>query len=170
MPFYRPFHHVLPVDASTCIRINYNTGAKSLVAAQPIGAGEVVSDIRRWLTVTEPSYLTVQISETEHIYLLPEQLQYFNHSCEPNCIFDTAAMRVFTVRAIGASEDLTFFYPSTEWRMASIFTCQCGEPYCLGSISGAHALTQDQRNRYFLNAHIVSLLKSAENRPEQRSA
>jgi hypothetical protein len=34
-------------------------------------------------------------------------------------------------------EELTFFYPSTEWDMDQGFSCFCGSKACLGYISGA---------------------------------
>jgi len=34
---------------------------------------------------------------------------------------------------------VTFFYPSTELSMAVPFSCKCGDPHCLGTISGSQA-------------------------------
>ena len=46
-----------------------------------------------------------------------------------------AARRAPADRARATSS--TFFYPSTEWAMASPFDCHCGSARCLGRIAGA---------------------------------
>ena len=40
-------------------------------------------------------------------------------------------------RGLKAGEELTFFYPSTEWDMDQGFDCFCGSKVCLGYIGGA---------------------------------
>ena len=42
-------------------------------------------------------------------------------------------------RDIAAGEELTYFYPSTEWEMDRPFRCLCGAPDCVGVVSGAKA-------------------------------
>jgi hypothetical protein len=40
-------------------------------------------------------------------------------------------------RGLKVGEELTFFYPSTEWNMDQGFSCFCGTDSCLGYIGGA---------------------------------
>lgn len=101
-----------------------------------------------------PSRYTVQVNETQHIILLPEFLQYINHSCNPNAFFNTSTMELLALRAIAPGDEFTFFYPSTEWFMAETFECNCGEPGCVGTIKGAKQLTTDVLNRYRLTDFI----------------
>lgn len=56
---------------------------------------------------------------------------------------------------------LTFFYPSTEWDMAQPFECKCGEEKCLGWIKGAKELEPEVLKEYFMNEHVVGLLKES---------
>jgi SET domain-containing protein len=63
-----------------------------------------------------------------------------NHSCDPNVglVLPTNKPREWGVEAlrdIKKGEDLTFFYPSTEWDMAQGFDCSCGAKVSLGTKS-----------------------------------
>lgn len=130
------------------------TGAKSLHATKEFLPGEVISEIKIKEYVDKPSYLSVQINETQHIMLAPEHLQYINHSCEPNVFFDTSNMMVSCLKKIKIGEAMTFFYPSTEWSMTQSFDCLCGEEQCLGEIQGGSQLSPDILQNYRLNEHI----------------
>lgn len=101
-----------------------------------------------------PSRYTVQVNETQHIILLPEFLQYINHSCNPNTFFNTTTMELIALRAIAPGDEFTFFYPSTEWFMAETFACNCGDPGCVGIIKGAKELSTGILNRYRLTDFI----------------
>ncbi|KAK0747670.1 hypothetical protein B0T21DRAFT_354848 [Apiosordaria backusii] len=57
-----------------------------------------------------------------------------------------------------AGEELTFFYPSTEYAMAQPFDCFCGSGECKGRISGARDMTRGQLEGMWLNVHIRELL------------
>ncbi|KIW55984.1 hypothetical protein PV05_04687 [Exophiala xenobiotica] len=115
---------------------------------------------------------TVQVSETQHIELNSDFL-YINHSCEPSLEFHVVPdseepvieIRVATrldkdgnpTRGLSTGDELTFFYPSTEWEMEQPFQCGCGTASCKGVISGAKDMTPEQLRGYFLNAHIEDL-------------
>lgn len=51
-----------------------------------------------------------------------------------------------------------FFYPSTEWKMAQPFQCQCNTPSCRGTIGGASQLPAAHLEGLWLNNHIRELL------------
>jgi hypothetical protein len=134
------------------------------LASPPLSFAEV----KRWSTV--------QVSETQHIELNCDFL-YVNHSCEPSLEFHVVPdseepvieVRVAarnldkdndgnnSTRGIKAGDELTFFYPSTEWEMEQPFQCGCGTASCKGLISGAKDMTPEQLRGYFLNAHIEDL-------------
>jgi len=112
---------------------------------------------RRWSSV--------QVSENQHVELNCDFL-YINHSCEPSLEFhvvpDDSEQPVIEVRVAATKElqlgnELTFFYPSTEWEMDQPFQCECGTASCKGTISGAKDMTGEQLRGYFLNAHIEDL-------------
>ncbi|KAK6955786.1 hypothetical protein Daesc_003430 [Daldinia eschscholtzii] len=106
-----------------------------------------------------PSYATVQCGRDKHLDLNSDLL-YINHSCEPSLIFDTANMNVIAgPNGLKPGEELTFFYPSTEWDMAQPFDCLCGKPTCRGRISGAKDMAKAQLEGVWLNGHILQLLE-----------
>src|ERR1700739_2845416 len=100
---------------------NASNNQKSLHALQSFKAGDVISRFHAGTLSTVATYLTVQVGENRHITLQPEFLQYINHSCEPNVFFNTTTMQVVCLRDINVGEELTFFYPSTEWDMVQPF-------------------------------------------------
>jgi hypothetical protein len=55
-------------------------------------------------------------------------------------------------------EDLTFFYPSTEWEMAQPFDCNCGAATCKKWIAGAKEMGMEKLQGLFLSTHIKELL------------
>ncbi|NJM97533.1 MAG: SET domain-containing protein [Phormidesmis sp. RL_2_1] len=81
-------------------------------------------------------------------------LAHLNHHCNPNVVVDTARMELRAIRDISPGEDLTFFYPSTEWEMAEPFACLCGDNKCLKTISGAKDISLNVLGNYFINRHI----------------
>jgi hypothetical protein len=60
------------------------TGERSLHAAAFFDAGDIVTEFTADKILDAPTYLTVQTAEHKHITLLPDFLQYVNHSCSPN--------------------------------------------------------------------------------------
>lgn len=144
-----------------CEIIEYaESGAKALFALKSYQPEEVISPFSASYVSRKPSYLTVQIGLRKHITLLPQFLQYINHSCAPNAFFDTTAMQLIALRPIEPGDEITFFYPSTEWDMAQPFQCLCGHPECLGTINGASALPREVLGRYRVSAFVLSMVNS----------
>lgn len=89
-----------------------------------------------------------------------------NHSCDPSTILDTTRMLVFAARDLAPDDELTFFYPSTEWEMSSPFICLCGTAKCIHVVAGARFLPLSTLEDHFLNQHIrqlmIELLNSTE--------
>ncbi|KAL1880032.1 hypothetical protein Daus18300_001395 [Diaporthe australafricana] len=106
----------------------------------------------------EPTYATVQIGRNRHL-MLNSDLLYLNHSCEPSLIIDTANMTVLAgPKGLKPGDELTFFYPSTEWSMAQPFDCFCGSATCRGKIAGAKDMAPKQLEGLWLNGHIRELM------------
>ena len=146
------FNQSIPITEVTTadigeVRID-DRGHRSLGARKAFKANEVMTDFSFRQKYTTPSYLTVQITEDEHIELSPEYLECINHSCDPNCFFDTAAMQLIAVKDVKEGEELTFFYPSAEWDMDRAFECLCGTSQCIGMIKGAKYLSSDLVKKY----------------------
>ena len=140
------------------LRVEDGAGLGSrLVTARPVRAGEVVARIRSFRVTDAPTRHSIQTGPDSHIDDLGD-LRYLNHSCAPSVLVDTERLEVVAARDLAAGDELTFFYPSTEWEMAQPFACQCGAPECLGTVSGARDLMPDALERYALNPHIKALL------------
>lgn len=132
---------------------------KSLAAFEP---GDVLSDFAPRRHSDTASRMTVQVSEHHHIELGPTYLELINHSCDPNVFFDSQRWQLVALRPIAPGDELCFFYPSTEWHMASPFECACGTERCLGRITGASRLPREVLAGHRLASHIHRLLAVAE--------
>lgn len=135
------------------------THQKSLHATVSIRPGDVICNFKAGITQSYATYLTVQTGVDKHITLMPEFLQYINHSCEPNVFFDTTTMQLICLQALEPGDELTFFYPSTEWEMSQPFVCNCGHAACLQLINGASHLSPDTLRKYRLTDFITSQVK-----------
>jgi hypothetical protein len=133
---------------------NESTGQKSLLATVSFQPGDVITTFNAGVIQTYPTYLTVQTGIGRHITLMPEFLQYINHSCDPNVFFDTSSMQLICLKPLQPGDEMTFFYPSTEWEMAQPFVCNCGCNCCLQLINGASHLSSDTLKQYRLTDFI----------------
>ncbi len=129
-------------------RQKLSNGQNALFALSSYQPGEVVADFSAGTISAEPTYLTVQVGIGKHITLQPEFLQYINHSCDPNVFFNTTTMQLVTLKEVGQEEEMTFFYPSTEWKMTQSFECYCGSHVCIGDIKGAAYLSREAQDKY----------------------
>jgi hypothetical protein len=141
------------------IYFDHQTKQRSFVATTDILAGEIVYQFGPRQIQSNPTYLTVQIGENKHIILEPEFLAAINHGCDPNVFFDVDHYVLRCVRDIKAGEQLTYFYPSTEWQMIQPFDCHCGSSKCLGYIQGAQNIDPDILSRYDISSYIQKQLK-----------
>jgi hypothetical protein len=129
---------------------------KSLSAKQAFEEGQILSSIPKENLYNIPNRFTVQIGRSQHTEVA--HLSALNHSCDPNLILDTERMLVFARKNISAGDELTFFYPSTEWEMAAPFICLCGAPSCIHVVAGARFLPLSTLEQHYLNRHIRELM------------
>jgi hypothetical protein len=130
------------------MRRKFSNGQNALFTLRSFRRGEIIAGFSAGTISAEPTYLTIQLGIRKHITFDPEFLQYINHSCEPNVFFDTTAMNLVALKNLKAEEEMTFFYPSTEWRMAQPFNCYCRGADCLRKIRGAAYLPKEALERY----------------------
>ncbi|KAL4963298.1 major facilitator superfamily domain-containing protein [Aspergillus stella-maris] len=134
----------------------YSNSAASLVTLPP---GALFTKISSATPTWKRTYSSVATCEDTQVEL-NDDLVFCNHSCAPSLIFDMKAMEVRVGgKGIKKGDDLTFFYPSSEWTMAQPFVCACGAGGCLGFIEGSKSILKDVLARYWLNEHIEELLK-----------
>ncbi|WP_225896516.1 SET domain-containing protein-lysine N-methyltransferase [Amazonocrinis nigriterrae] len=137
---------------------NFN---RTAVATHHIKKDEVVYNILPYSSKTSADFLTVQFNTEEHI--LDQLLEAMNHSCSPTTFVDILLMQVIALRDISPGEELTFFYPSTEWEMDRPFQCNCRSSQCIDFVTGAKKLAINQMIKFRLNPHIKSLIKHSLN-------
>ncbi len=153
-----PTHRFISDHKIAHVRQNLVNQQNALFAQQPFQPGETIAEFYPGTIAAEPTYLTVQVDIGKHITLQPEFLQYINHSCDPNVFFDTSSMKLVALKEIQFDEEMTFFYPSTEWEMTQSFNCYCGCSQCVGEIKGAAFLAEDVWKRYRLTDFIQQQL------------
>jgi len=129
---------------------------KSLSSRQDFDEGQVLSSIPKENLYQKPDRYTVQIGT--HLHTEVAHLSALNHSCDPNLILDTGRMLVIARKDIRAGDELTFFYPSTEWEMAAPFICLCGATNCIHVVAGARFLPAATLEQHYLNQHIRELM------------
>ena len=168
---------------STVVKVEHGQGEYSsrLVSLVDRDPGALVTKIEGYTSVANRAYTSVQTSENQDIelnsdlvycnqYVRPTSLAQYvcslrTSSCNPTVIFDMAKyeVRVVSNRPLKKGDDMTFFYPSTEWNMQQPFDCNCGSKECLGSVQGAKYLDNATLKKQWLNPHIERLVEKRNN-------
>ena len=139
-----------------------SNGHHGVFALRRFKAGEIISAIHWGDPGPVRSRWTIQCAEGVHAMPLPENLKYVNHSCAPSVFFDIEKMQLVALTEIAMGQELTFFYPSTEWEMTESFQCSCGAAQCLGKIAGAAVLTADSRKHFRFSPVILARFKESQ--------
>ena len=154
-----PSPEVISKHVFANVLLNNASNQKSLHAAVSFVPGDIICNFHAGITQSYATYLTVQTGADRHITLMPEFLQYINHSCAPNVFFNTTTMQLVCLQPLQPGDELTFFYPSTEWEMAQPFVCNCGNAACLQLINGASHLSVETLSKYKLTDFIKQQVK-----------
>ncbi|MBK9926959.1 MAG: SET domain-containing protein-lysine N-methyltransferase [Anaerolineales bacterium] len=125
---------------------------RSLVTKRAYAKGELICEIPTDKVVDKPNRYTVQIDRDKHTDV--GKLAALNHSCNPNVILDTEHLLVYACKDIEKGEELSFFYPSTEWEMDAPFVCLCGASNCIHVVAGARFLPLSTLGNHYLSKHI----------------
>ncbi|KAF9360022.1 hypothetical protein BGX34_007998 [Mortierella sp. NVP85] len=140
---------------------DYNS---KLVASQSYKKGEIICQIEG----TSPGpkrYTSVQVGRDAHIELNSD-LVFMNHSCSPSIILDTEKLVVIAAVDLKEGDNLTFFYPSTEWEMTQPFPCWCDSEQCIKVVQGAKYLSKDAMSQQpFVSKHIQELMAERDGSP-----
>ena len=113
-----------------------------LVASQPIEVGEVIVQCCKEEIQNYRTWRTLQLDESRH--LRNEFLNFVDHSCSPNSLFDVENLALVAIRDISVGNPISFFYPGSEVELSQTFECQCGSKECLQRINGGFYLTKTQ--------------------------
>jgi hypothetical protein len=134
-------------------------GARLLIE-EPRRAGQLIHQVTAPTVRSTPNVYSIQTGPHTHVDDLGP-VSFINHSCDPNTVFDAEAIALRAIRDVEPGDELTFFYPSTEWDMHHPFVCRCGAPQCVRLVAGAKYLSADVLGRYYINPHVRDLLLQA---------
>ncbi|CAM4912996.1 unnamed protein product [Rotaria socialis] len=164
------------VDASE----KYGEGQQMIVAAEPIAAGEKIwwcpcsddgfilsRDEILHLIELQPhlrNFLCWYSHMTEDdTYVIPrtfatqqhddDECVLFNHSCEPNCGFDSDyGQTIVAMRSISIGEELTYDYSFLETESSLIrgLVCECNTPSCVGTLMFDRYRDEEFQKRFYL--------------------
>jgi SET domain len=129
---------------------------RSLITKQAYKKGDLICEIPTEKVIGKANRYTVQIGRDRHTEV--GKLSALNHSCDPNVILDTENLQMVACRDIEQAEELSFFYPSTEWEMDAPFICLCGASNCIHVVAGARFLPLSTLENHYLNRHIRELM------------
>lgn len=129
---------------------------RSLITKQAYKKGELICEIPTEKVIDKANRYTVQIGRDRHTEV--GKLSALNHSCDPNVILDTENLQMVACRDIEQGEELSFFYPATEWEMDAPFICLCGASNCIHVVAGARFLPLSILENHYLNKHIRELM------------
>ena len=144
------------VSTMETLSIKTENKFRTLISKQEYKKGEVICSMPSENLMDKPNRYTVQISRDLHTHV--GKLAALNHSCDPNVILDTEKMVMIARRDIAKNEELSFFYPSTEWEMHSPFICLCGAANCIHVVAGARFLPLSTLEHHYLNPHIRQMI------------
>lgn len=151
----------MSIPLSQLVKVVHGNGdfSSKLVSLVDRKPGSILTKIEGSTLTSQRTYSSVQACE-KHDIELNSDLVYTNHSCDPNVVFDmeNLEVRIVETRSLKCGEDVTFFYPSTEWDMQQPFDCQCESKRCLGIVRGAKYLDEAKLKEYWLNPYIERLL------------
>lgn len=137
---------------------------RSLITKQAYKKGEIICAIPTAKVIDTANRYTVQIGRDRHTEV--GKLSALNHSCDPNVILDTENLQMVARREIEEGEELSFFYPSTEWEMDAPFICLCGASNCIHVVAGARFLPLSTLENHYLNKHIREMMIELLNKTE----
>jgi hypothetical protein len=139
------------VSAAVTPRLRLN-----LVARVPIDRGDVIFQCSPSEIVEERTWRTIQLDAHRHVK--NEFLDYVDHSCDPNAVFDGDRLAMVALRPIASGEPITFFYPGSEVELAKDFVCHCGSPRCVGHLRGAFYLSAEQMRHALESGHCTRFM------------
>jgi hypothetical protein len=144
------------MPAMETLTIKTENEFRSLITKRAYSKGEVICEIPTEKFFDKANRSTVQISRDKHTEV--GKLSALNHSCDPDVILDTENLLMVARRDIKKGEELSFFYPSTEWEMNAPFICVCGASNCIHVVAGARFLPLPTLENHYLNKHIREMM------------
>ena len=106
---------------------------------------------------------------------IPEDTDFFNHSCDPNCGFNGQVFLV-AMRDIKAGDEITFDYSMTVSEsvgsdMVFEMVCACGSPNCRKTITEQDWMLPELQARYkgYFSQYIQDKIEKLKRKPFWRA-
>lgn len=157
---------LLETDIESFLRPDLGQRAVRSRVARPAGA--ILARFSESRIVPAPSRITVQLDQGVHLELTPSWLELVNHRCEPNVAFDMDLLALVSLRPIHPGDELTYFYPSTEWVLDEPFVCRCAAT-CIGRVTGARDLPRSVLQRHRLSPLVRRAMEAREQHPAEET-
>ncbi len=141
----------MPPHSETNVSIRPKRDGHGLYAERVFLPGETIL-VAEGVIRDKPARTSFQIGPDTHIDVPPDASpddhpwRFLEHACRPNAAFRGRTLTA--LERIEPAEELTFDYETTEWELASPFTCACGSMGCTGrEIRGFRHLSHEERMR-----------------------
>ncbi|CEL58609.1 hypothetical protein RSOLAG1IB_08685 [Rhizoctonia solani AG-1 IB] len=138
----------------------FMSGLQSLATFEP---GQLITHLTGLTKSPEKTWSSVQCGVEDHIEL-NSVFVFMNHSCAPTAIIDLGSpnrseWHIRALQKINPGDELTFFYPSTEWDSPQPFDCRCQAQNCIGYYRGSKYLSrQEVENRGYISPWVLHLM------------
>lgn len=156
----KPAFPVTANNLQDLLEYTSHASGHGLISKISLPSGSLFAPITAYTFTPTPQWHTLQVSISSHISL-DSAFTYLNHSCNPTLEIDTEKMEVRVARGkeLRVGDSLSFFYPSTEWKMDRGFKCLCGEEGCVGEVKGAEGMEKEGLEKWFVNGYIWELVE-----------
>ncbi|KAG8728631.1 hypothetical protein FRC12_021613 [Ceratobasidium sp. 428] len=125
----------------------FMSGLRSLVTFE---AGQLMTPITGWTKTGQKTWSSIQhgVGEEDH-FELNSVYVFMNHSCNPNVALDVSSSNCSkwharVLKKINPGDEITIFYPSTEWDSPQPFDCRCRTQNCVGYYRGSKYLSRQR--------------------------
>jgi SET domain-containing protein len=153
--------------------VSLGSHGRGVVAERNFNQGEVIA-IWRGSIITESEVMALPESERSQLLQVDKDaflvtnkallnVDYINHSCEPNCGF-TDSTTLVAMREIEAGEAITFDYAMSDTKSIFAFDCWCGTSKCRKKIIGNDWQLADLQERYagWFAPHVARVIKQSQ--------
>lgn len=128
---------------------NLGEYGKGLISMKSFKRGELIGSFTGVIG-SEIKLHTLQISPSLHIHD-PNFIGYLIHNCNPNTVLDMQGKRLYCIKDIKKSEQLTMDYATTEDVLSRQFACLCDAPNCRMWVTGRSEKVSEDGASYLKN-------------------
>lgn len=105
---------------------------RGVITTTDIKKGNLVHKLKKLVYLKEPTRTSIQVGSEQHI---EDTLgRYINHNCNPNTKItrDNRNIKLVAIKNILKTQEITFDYNSTEWKLTYPFRCNCHGTLIIG--------------------------------------